>query len=599
MLIVLSPLHTTLFLYGIGSPGTSISLVSHISMQPFSQHKFTVRDILRHEAEALSKHGPSRSKPQEPECGLDPFTRLHDLGAGVCRVKRWPDDVDPYAWGCRNESLLLDEPICSPARWEVEEAYRGNFRSLLGPIDYSYMEGVVREDDEGYEEQFLVVLDNILRRVASIAFVFLVQLWRRNPEYGSHPDYHIAFEALHRVIVQQIRTSQRMSPQSRGVAVMAPRTTSTGKYDHLVIGTVQRTGFAERIHTANEHDCRTTDEVLSSILDDDADQDTNNLFMKFGPHNDWQSVAVGHIVQVQSTIFCTLFYQPLFTQMSHIASLCTSRMGLSTSIWGYLRFFIQIDSTDGRTPTLYITRNMGINTAWDDNSRTDKLSNFKLVCHIYYFVILVLLQTQGPRILPPDLRENDSLLFFFSSTMNKPTNFFSCCRFLPRLALTRISGHLRSILFNLLAASWELVLHCCSNRVIEDVGFLRIEFVEGKLERVSEDGRIKGYATHSFRESDLCLHSHSKKTLYLRFDSWDIRDVTEVGISRRAGLVLKIFHTRWMFEAELRAYLAIQEVGVQFIPQFLGVFNVPGTKGAILLTMVGETNHQPFTLDDR
>jgi hypothetical protein len=75
--------------------------------------------------------------------------------------------------------------------------------------------------------------------------------------------------------------------------------------------------------------------------------------------------------------------------------------------------------------------------------------------------------------------------------------------------------------------------------------------------------------------------------------------VTEVGISRRAGLVLKIFHTRWMFEAELRAYLAVQEVGIQFIPQLLGVFNVPGTKGAILLTMVGEINDPPLTLDDR
>ncbi len=102
----------------------------HINMQPFSQQKFTVRDILRHEAEALSNHSPSRSE-------------------------------------CRNESLLLDEPICSPARWEVEEEYRGSFKSLLGPIDYSYMECVLKDDDEG----FLVVLHNILHRVTLIAFV--------------------------------------------------------------------------------------------------------------------------------------------------------------------------------------------------------------------------------------------------------------------------------------------------------------------------------------------------------------------------------------------------------------------------------------------
>lgn len=181
--------------------------------------------------------------------------------------------------------------------------------------------------------------------------------------------------------------------------------------------------------------------------------------------------------------------------MSHIASLCTSRMGLSTSISGYLRFFIQVDSADGRTPTLFITRNMGI----DDNSRTNTLSNFNLVCHLYYFLILVLFETHGSRILPPDLRENDFLLFF-PSTMNKRSNFLLCHQFLPRLALTRISGHLRSIWFNLLAALWELTLHCCGNHVIEDVGSLRVELVEGKLERVLENGLIKGYVTHPLHD---------------------------------------------------------------------------------------------------
>lgn len=279
-------------------------------MPTFIQQKFTVRDILHDEAEALSNYGPSRRDPKEPECGLDPFTRLHDLGAGLCHVKRWPDDMDPYAWGSRNESLLLDEPICSPVRWEVDEAYRRNFDSLLRQIDYSDMEGILEDDDDGFEkEEFRVVLQNILRRVTSLAFVFLVQLWRRNPELDTHPDYHIPFEAL-RHVVQQIPTSQRMSSQNHGVAVMVPRTSLKGTYDHLVIGTVQRTGFAEKIHTANEHGCRTTDEILSSILHDDADQDTNKLFTKFGPRNNWQLVAVGHIVQVKSTVFCALLYQP-------------------------------------------------------------------------------------------------------------------------------------------------------------------------------------------------------------------------------------------------------------------------------------------------
>jgi len=179
-----------------------------------------------------------------------------------------------------------------------------------------------------------------------------------------------------------------------------------------------------------------------------------------------------------------------------MASLSTSRMGLSTSIWGYLRFFIQINSSDGRPPTLYITRNMGTDTAWSNNSRTDNASNFKLLCHLYYFVMLALLQTHGPRIFPPDLRENESLLYFSSWAMNNRTNNrFSYCRFLPRLSLSWISGHLRSIWFNLLAALCESTLHYCGNHVIEYVGFLRIKLVGGKLEKISDERHIRGHVT--------------------------------------------------------------------------------------------------------
>jgi len=274
-------------------------------MHRFSEQKFTVRDILHHEAEALSNHGPSRGDPVEPECDLDPFTRLRDLGAGACRVKQWPDDEAPYAWGCRNESLLLDESIYLPARWEVDEEYRGRFNHLLGPIDYTYMDGGLNDSDRGYEGRLLVVLENILRRVSSIAFVFLIQLWRRNPEHISQPEYNAAFAALHHLSLKQIRTSERMSSQNRGVAVMVPCIQSAKKYEEyntLLIGTVQRTGFAEKVH-ADEHGYRTTDGVLSSILDNDADQDTNDLFLRSGLRNDWQSAAVGHIIHVMSAIF--------------------------------------------------------------------------------------------------------------------------------------------------------------------------------------------------------------------------------------------------------------------------------------------------------
>jgi flagellar biosynthesis protein FliQ len=73
----------------------------------------------------------------------------------------------------------------------------------------------------------------------------------------------------------------------------------------------------------------------------------------------------------------------------------------------------------------------------------------------------------------------------------------------------------------------------------------------------------------------------------------------EIGINQRACLVLKVFHTQSVFESELRAYLALQEAGVTFIPQLLGVFKIPGTKGALLLTMVGQAAKEPFDFHDR
>jgi len=280
----------------------------------FSQGSFTVRDILLHEAKALSDHALLRAEPKEPECDLDPYTRLRDVGAGGCRVQQWPDDEDPCAWGGRNESLLLDEPIHSPAKWEIEKEYSSRFNNLLASIDHSYLEGGFRASDEGYEEQFLAILNNILCRATAIALVLLIQLWRSNPEYTSHPDYPAAFEALHQFSVHQICTSQRMSSRSRGIAIAIPQTSyiqSTEKYEDyspLLIGTAQRTGFAEKIHVANERGCKTSDEVLSSILDDgDKDKDTNYLFKKFGLRNDWQSVPVGHIAQVKLRSFCTSF----------------------------------------------------------------------------------------------------------------------------------------------------------------------------------------------------------------------------------------------------------------------------------------------------
>ena len=68
--------------------------------------------------------------------------------------------------------------------------------------------------------------------------------------------------------------------------------------------------------------------------------------------------------------------------------------------------------------------------------------------------------------------------------------------------------------------------------------------------------------------------------------------MTEIGINRRAGLVLKVFRADWMFESELKAYLMLREAGVQFIPELLAIFNVPGTKGAMLLTMVGDSTEE-------
>lgn len=127
------------------------------------------------------------------------------------------------------------------------------------------------------------------------------------------------------------------------------------------------------------------------------------------------------------------------------------------------------------------------------------------------------------------------------------------------------------------------------------MGYLRTQLIREDLERI---GQTRRYFVVSFIES-LLIHILRRYGLYLRFDSWNVRDVTEIGISRRAGLVLKVFHSQRMFESELRPYLALEEAGVGFVPKLSGIFNVPGTKGAMLLTMVGERIKEPFTTHDR
>ncbi len=170
-------------------------------------------------------------------------------------------------------------------------------------------------------------------------------------------------------------------------------------------------------------------------------------------------------------------------------------MGLSTSIWGYLRFFLQFETNDGHAPILYITRNLITDTAWSDDPRKDHSSNFTLLCHIYYLIFMALLQTQGPLILPPDLRENECLLKFFSPTMDKPFNLRTRCCFLLRMVARQTSHYLSAISFSLLAILWEFALHYFGTSVLESVGQLRIEAFERKLERIAEGDQIRGY-TH-------------------------------------------------------------------------------------------------------
>ncbi len=140
-----------------------------------------------------------------------------------------------------------------------------------------------------------------------MAFIFFIQLWRKNPHYSSHSDYHIALDALHDPSFQLICTSECTS--SHEIAVVIPRKELAelkGKYERfksLVIGIVQSTGFTERIHVVDESGCWTADEALSSMLENF--EDTNDLFMKFGLRSDRQSVAVGHIIQVKLSIFCS------------------------------------------------------------------------------------------------------------------------------------------------------------------------------------------------------------------------------------------------------------------------------------------------------
>ena len=193
--------------------------------------------------------------------------------------------------------------------------------------------------------------------------------------------------------------------------------------------------------------------------------------------------------------------------MSYNTSLCGSQMGLSTSIWGCLRFFFRIETNDGHLPILYITKNLAIGTAGSDESRMDKSSNFKLLCFIYYFVLMVLLKTQGPWILPLDLRDKESLLNFFPATANRPRKFLSRCCSMPRIMHRQVSCLLHNMLFVLWAALCELIIRYSGTPALDYVGYLRIQQIEENLERISGIGRIKRCRTHPIANIEFSAHN--------------------------------------------------------------------------------------------
>lgn len=153
-------------------------------------------------------------------------------------------------------------------------------------------------------------------------------------------------------------------------------------------------------------------------------------------------------------------------------------------MWGYLRFFIQIETNDGRAPILYVTKNLATSTAWSGDFRLEKSSNFEFLCCIYYFVIMVLLKTQGPRVLPPDLRNKETLLNFFPATAAKRSNLLLRCYSLPRVVRMRVSGLLHDISFSLWAVLWVLILWYFGTGVLGYVGYLRTQLIGEDLERI-------------------------------------------------------------------------------------------------------------------
>jgi hypothetical protein len=122
--------------------------------------------------------------------------------------------------------------------------------------------------------------------------------------------------------------------------------------------------------------------------------------------NGYQSSSSGEAV-----VAFVCFLLNLIMKMSYELDVCTSSLGVFSSLWGFHRIGLLAYLPEG-TKVLYVSNNLAAHTMTPKDRLLPSV-NQDVVEDFFFLTITAILLMYGDRIIPPNLRDNKDFCLYF------------------------------------------------------------------------------------------------------------------------------------------------------------------------------------------
>lgn len=389
---------------------------------------FTLEDLLNQEADTLCACSPTKAEPKVPTGSTSQFTRMskEGHGPGHCVVRRWPSEMTPAVWGEQNRTVLLDETI-QPSVWKALEDLHSSFRLHHYRVLHSQL-FPIRSNDYGNEQAFRDILQKLLMRVNYIACFFFLNQWLKHP---GHHDFSSAVTTLKDLDIKVEHRSEDSKSITHDIACQINRRCPIPRCKHLS-GTSD-TAVLTMVNTKStghkEYDYQGFSSESFNINVRNVDQSLDIVVLKSESSPEglsiaeldqfladesklaWPLIATSHLAQVRLLLSFLFVSCLLWMKMAYELDVCTSSLGMFSSIWGFHRVGLLTYPTQG-PKVLYVSDNLAAQTT-SAHHRVDSISNRGVVKEFFFSVVSAILLTYGERIIPPNLRDDRDFLSYF------------------------------------------------------------------------------------------------------------------------------------------------------------------------------------------